>query len=248
VIRETLRRRLPASVVLRASRARRRLSRRRVRMGHLGRLEPVSREFGYERGLPIDRHYIEAFLGRHAADVQGRVLEIGDRWYTRGFGGDQVTRSDVLHAVPGNPEATIVGDLADGTGLEPDAYDCVILTQTLLVIWDVEAAIRTVHRVLRPGGVVLATVPGGCHRVISEDLHQWGDYWRFTSLAVRRLFGDVFGEEHVRVEAHGNVVSAIAFLAGLSTTDLRARQLAHRDPDYEVTIAVRAVKGPPPAP
>ncbi len=211
-------------------------------MGDLGRLEPVSREFGYERGLPVDRHYVESFLERNAADIGGRVLEIGDPGYTRRFGGGRVTRSDVLHAVPGNPQATIVGDLTDGTGLESDAYDCIILTQTLLVIWDVAAAVRTVHRVLRPGGVVLATVPGGCHRVISEDLHQWGDFWRFTSLAANRLFGEVFGDDATTVEAHGNVVSAIAFLTGLSINDLSARQLEHRDPDYEVTITVRAVK------
>jgi hypothetical protein len=46
--------------------------------GDLRRLQPVSREFGYDRGLPIDRYYIERFLEAHRWDIYGRTLEIGD--------------------------------------------------------------------------------------------------------------------------------------------------------------------------
>ncbi|MES2523853.1 MAG: glycosyl transferase family 2, partial [Gemmatimonadota bacterium] len=114
-----------------------------VDMGHLRSVEPVSRDFGTRRGRAIDRYYIEdCFLRSHAADVRGRVLEIGDASYTRRYGGDRVTRSDVLHAVAGNAEATIVGDLSSGEGLDSDAFDCVILTQVLLVIYDLHAAMR----------------------------------------------------------------------------------------------------------
>ena len=89
--------------------------------GGLRRLEPVSREFGYDRGLPIDRYYIERFLETHRLDVTGRTLEIGDDEYTRRYGGGRATRRDVLHVHARNPAATIVGDLihapqiADGT-------------------------------------------------------------------------------------------------------------------------------------
>ena len=83
----------------------------RVSFGNLRRVTPISREFGFDRGLPVDRYYIENFLTHHADDIRGRVLEIGDNSYTRRFGGDHVTKSDVLHVVEGNPQATIVGDL-----------------------------------------------------------------------------------------------------------------------------------------
>jgi glycosyltransferase involved in cell wall biosynthesis len=49
-----------------------------VRLGDLDRLTPVSRVFGYDRGLPVDRYYIEGFLFHHANDIAGRVLEIAD--------------------------------------------------------------------------------------------------------------------------------------------------------------------------
>ena len=50
-------------------------------------LEPVSRSFGFDRGTPVDRRYIEQFLARHAAAIRGDVLEVGDDGYTRRFGG-----------------------------------------------------------------------------------------------------------------------------------------------------------------
>jgi hypothetical protein len=49
-----------------------------VDFGDLRRVRPISRAFALDRGLPVDRHYIEHFLAAHAADIRGRVLEIGD--------------------------------------------------------------------------------------------------------------------------------------------------------------------------
>ena len=69
----------------------------KVNFGDLRRTTPFCANYGYSRGNPVDRYYIEGFLARHAADVHGRVLEVGDHTYTRRFGGSRVTDSDVLH-------------------------------------------------------------------------------------------------------------------------------------------------------
>ena len=212
-----------------------------VRFGGLRRSTPISARFGFDRGLPIDRYYIEAFLSRHAPDIRGRVLEIGDGAYTRRFGGPQVRRSDVLHAAPGNPAATLVGDLATGAGIPQAAFECIILTQTLQFIYDVPSAIQNVHADLKPGGVVLATVPG-ISQISRYDMERWGDFWRFTPLSARRLFEGAFAGEALAVEAYGNVLAAVAFLHGLATEELRPRELAHNDEDYPVIITIRAQK------
>jgi SAM-dependent methyltransferase len=213
-----------------------------VRFGHLRRLTPISRKWGKDRGrLPIDRYYIERFLAEHAADVRGRVLEVQDATYTRRFGGERVTRSDVLHVESGNPQATVVADLTCAPQIPSDSFDCVILTQVLLHVEDVASAVRTVHRILRPGGVVLATVPG-ITQVVRHDMDRWGDYWRFTTLSARRLFQRLFPADAVRVESHGNVLTAVAFLHGLVAEELRPAELDYRDRDYEVVITVRATK------
>jgi hypothetical protein len=52
----------------------------------------------------------------------------------------------------------------------------------------------------------------------------------------------VFPEDSVRIETYGNVLAATAFLHGLSVEELTEDELDDSDPDYEVTIAIRAMK------
>jgi glycosyltransferase involved in cell wall biosynthesis len=211
-----------------------------VRFGDLRRTTPVTGNWGLGRGLPVDRYYIEQFLARHAGDIRGRVLEVGDDRYTRKFGGLAVTSSDVLNVEPGHPQTTIVAGLSCTEQVPAGHFDCVIITQTLQLVADLEGAVRALHLMLRPEGVVLATLPG-----ISQTHHEdWGAHWRwnFTALSARTLFESAFAPGDVAVETHGNVLAATAFLQGLAAGDLRRDELDHDDPDYQVSILVRAVK------
>jgi SAM-dependent methyltransferase len=204
-------------------------------------LSPVSRLFGTDRGTPIDRYYIESFLQANAAHIRGRVMEVGDPAYTKQFGGERVIQCDVLHATTGNRKATIVGDLASGAGVPSDAFDCMILTQVLPFLFDVRGAVRTCYAALRPGGTVLATVPG-ISQISRYDMDRWGDFWRFTSLSIRKLFETEFAADDVKVETFGNVFIATAFLQGLALHEVTSDELNHRDADYEVIITVKATK------
>lgn len=205
------------------------------------RLQPVSRVFGLDRGQPIDRHYIERFLGLHSAEIQGRVLEIGDAYYTNMFGAGQVTHSDILHVAEGNAQATLVGDLATGAGVPTAVFDCTILTQTLPFIFDVQNAVVQILHALKPGGVALVTIPG-ISQISRYDMERWGDYWRFTDASARRLFGDVFGAENITVVTYGNVLAACAFLQGLAAHELKSDELDFPDSDYQVIIGIRATR------
>jgi SAM-dependent methyltransferase len=209
-----------------------------VRLGHLRRVTPLSREYGTE---PIDRYYLENFLERHSSDIRGRVLEVGDDYHTQRFGGERVSRSDVLDIRRGGAKTSLVGDLARGDFLRSEVFDCVILVQTLQLIYDLRAAIATAHRILKPGGVVLATTSGISQ--ISDP--EWADswYWHLTARSARRLFEECFAPADVATETHGNVLAAIALLHGMSVSELRREELDYHDPEYEVTIAVRAVRG-----
>jgi SAM-dependent methyltransferase len=220
---------------------RRRRRSEREALGLTG-IEPVSRTFGYDRGRPIDRWYIERFLAAHADDVHGRVLEVAESTYTEMYGGDRVTRSDVLYAKPGNTQATIVGDLTTGEGIPAAAFDCFICTQTLTYTYDVAAAARGTRELLAPGGVLLASLPG-ISQASAEDRREWGDWWRFTHDSARRLFAEAFGAKHVEVQAHGNVLVAACFLYGFSAEEMREEELEHRDEDFDFVMTVRAVRG-----
>jgi hypothetical protein len=212
-----------------------------VRFGDLRRVTPIGPDFGFDRGLPVDRYYIETFLARHASEIRGRVLEVGDDTYTRRFGGGRVTRADVLHVDRGHPRATFVGDLTDASVLPAGAFDCIVLTQTLQLIYDVRLAIDRLHAALAPGGVLLATAPG----ISQIDRGEWGSRWcwSFTPVSFARLFGDAFGTDAVLVEDYGNVLAATAFLQGLAVEELDPRaDLDPLDHAYPVILGVRARK------
>jgi SAM-dependent methyltransferase len=222
-----------------ARRTNRRVSIGGADWGMLRRHTPVSTAFGFDRGQPVDRWYIDRFLRDFSTDIQGRVLEIGDDTYTRALSKRDVTRTDILHVDASNPRATIVGDLAHSDHIPSNTFDCVILTQTLHLIYDMQAAARTLHRILRPNGVLLATVPG--ITPLSSDRWSKTWYWSLTELSARRLFEEAFGREVVTHTA-GNVCSATAFLYGFAAEELSVEELDQDDARYPVIIGIRAMK------
>jgi SAM-dependent methyltransferase len=212
--------------------------RRPAWLGTIRRTAPLSDHYGRDRGTPIDRYYIEQFLAAERAAIRGRVLEVMNRDYTERFGAD-VDTSDVLDIEPGNPGATIVSDLAAADALPTDGFDCFILTQTLQYIYDLRAAVEHTHRILRPGGTLLCTVP-----VISRiDRRELGsEYWRLTAAGCSRLFGHVFPTDSVAVRSRGNVLAAVAFLVGMAAEELSRRELEQDDPFFPLVVTVRATK------
>lgn len=233
-------RRVSRAVRDQASRFRRGPSVGEVSYGSFGGTAPISRVFGVDRGVPVDRYYIERFLSANSAFIKGVVLEVGDATYTRRYGAESVERSEILH-LSDSENATIVGDLASSGTLPAEAFDCVICTQTLQFIFDLNAAIDSLAAALRPGGVLLATVPG-ISQVSRYDMERWGDYWRFTNLAIERLFESQFRASDLEIRSHGNVLTALGFLQGLAVSELPPGSFLVEDPDYQVVVTVRAVR------
>ena len=212
----------------------------KVRFGDFYRTQPFSRDFGYDRGGPIDRFYIENFLGAATETIKGRVLEIGDNEYTLRFGGSKVSKSDILHVDASNPNATFVGDISNAPHIPDALFDSIILTQTLHLIYDVKGALITCHRILKPGGTLLLTVPG----ITPIDRGEWKDtwYWSFTENALARLFKDTFQDCMTDINTHGNVFAATAFLFGMGLPEVPIEKLEKADPQFPVIVTVKATK------
>jgi SAM-dependent methyltransferase len=209
---------------------------RPARLGTLRRTTPLSDLWGYDRGTPVDRYYIEQFLEHYRQDIRGRVLEIRDNEYSMRYGA-AVERSDVLDINPRNTKATIICDLAAANTIATASFDCFILTQTLQFIYDVRAAAVQAHRILRPGGVLLCTLPG-----ISRFEPPHVEYWRFTPETCAALFHQTFDPQHTTIHSYGNMLTAIASLAGMAREELAPHELAASDKRFPVVVAMRAVK------
>lgn len=198
-------------------------------------IRPVSRKFGFDRGLPIDRYYVQKFLIENRGLIKGTVLEIAGREYTQKYGGGNVEKSYILHVAEAKDEFSIKGNLETGEGIPSDLVDCFILTQTLPFIYDIESVAKNVIKVLKPGGHALITV-GGITQISRYDMDRWGHFWSFTDLSLRKLFSGYIPENCIKVNTFGNVKTATCFLYGLASNEIPEEDFSFIDKDYQVLI------------
>ncbi|MFZ5953310.1 MAG: class I SAM-dependent methyltransferase [Candidatus Rifleibacteriota bacterium] len=202
-------------------------------------LKPVSRVFGFDRGTPVDRVFIESFIAENKELIKGQVLEVGETLYSKKFSHNADLK---ILSYSGSPSPdSIVGDLEKLSTLPENFADCFICTQTLNFIYDFNSAICGIRHLLKPGGTALVTV-AGLTQISRFDMERWGDYWRFTDMSMRRAFSRVFGENNVGVCSYGNLKSAIGLLKGMAAEEFDNQELFVKDEDYQVVIAVRARK------
>ena len=173
--------------------------------------------------------------------MRGTVLAYHDARYATRYGRHRLRRCDVLDADATNPLANVVADLRRAPQLAADCYDCVLLPHVLQLLDEPAAALAECARVLKPGGVLLASVPAA-GRV--EAGAPRADHWRFSADGFAELLAAAFGAANVEVEGHGGTEATLAFLAGLAAEEVDGERFAGGAEEAPLVIAAaRAVKG-----
>jgi hypothetical protein len=208
----------------------------RVRIDDNSRINPLNDVFGYRRGTPIDRFYIQKAIGEYSKEIKGSVLEVGGNEYTKCFSQTEMADSFILNYSPMEGNNVIVGDLADSNSLKGLKFDTFICTQTLNFIYDFKAAIDTSYELLTHGGFFIGTV-ASVSNISKYDDSRWGDYWRFSYRGISAAL------EHSRFEiaditGYGNVLAAKAMFDGCVVEDFDNKSLLdHVDPVYPLIIS-----------
>ena len=203
----------------------------------------VSDKMGTDRGMAIDRYYIESFLKENVGYIHGDVLEIADTEYSEKF----FDANSAFHILTFDKEAPdrknlIKGDLTNTKTLREKSIDCFICTQTLNFIFDIKSAVKGIKFVLKESGVALVTV-SGLSQISPCDYPRWGDYWRFTDQSIKQIFEEEFGDGNVKILTYGNRSSAIAFLQGMSVEDVKGYDiLDEKDKMFQCIIGIVAIK------
>lgn len=210
---------------------------RRVRWGSLRRRQPFSECFGWDRGLPVDRFFIEQFLDENRTAIRGRAMEVRTPEYARRFGDQRVTDIEVIDIDAGNREATLVADLCEPRSLPVAAYDSIVCTQTLHYLPDEQTALLNLWNALAPGGTLLLTAP--CITRVDNEAPD-SDFWRYTPLGLERRLRQVLPESaEVQTRGYGNVFAAAAFLMGIAVEEFDEKMLAYDDPRFaQVSCAI----------
>jgi hypothetical protein len=206
------------------------------RWGNLRRTRPFSDRFGFDRGTPIDRYYLDAFFRAQRPRITGDVLEIQMPQYTERYG------HDVRHAhsVDISPRfrPTFLCDLALADAVVPsDAYDCFLLPNSLCNLRDVEGCLRQALRVIKPGGVILATAAGFVPLTPDDP-----DYWHLSAAGWEEVAARVWPGCDIEVESHGNCLAGVAAMLGLAWEELSRAELDVTDARYPVLVTLTCRK------
>jgi glycosyltransferase involved in cell wall biosynthesis len=199
-------------------------------------IDPLSNWWGTDRGLAVHRYYIEQFLSEFTSDIRGHCLEFQDPLYVPRFGGTAVRKLDILHIDGTNPLASLVADLTKPNDLPSDTFDCIVCSHVLHVILDLDRAVSELHRILKPGGVLIAAVPH-----ISMYGEEYGEIWRFTPGGLRLLLTRAFGQG-VLVRGYGNSLTAAGEIRGVTAREFLQSELDCHDSRFPVEVCARAVK------
>lgn len=202
--------------------------------------KPLSQWYGFDRGIPLDRYYIENFINDNKASIQGTCLELLNDNYILKFGENRVSNKIILDIDKNNKNANLISDLRNLKELKDNTVDCIILTQVLQFIDDTNSAISECYRILKPNGILLATLPSISR--IDDTSGVNGDYWRFTMASAQFLFEKKFRKENLKINSLGNAKIGIYFYAGLSQEDTSIKLLSKNDENFPLIICVRATK------
>ena len=215
---------------------------KKINLNSLHNIKPISKDFGWSRGKPIDRFYIEEFLTKNKKLIKGDCGEISETRYLDMYNNDLIKTTKIFDIDLTNKSADIHGDLEDINNIPEKIFDCFISTQVLNFIYNYSIAIDNLHKMLKPEGALLLTVSGPSTHISEYDMSRWGDYWRFTEQSVLKAFEKTFGQNNVEVKCYGNVLAATYMLQGISSEELTKDEINYYDPIYPMLITVVAKK------
>ena len=205
-----------------------------LQWGDLRRRFPVDANYGFGRGTPIDRFYLDIFLRKIKKNVCGKILEIGAdqkrldlKKYKPG------ARFDSLD-IEGKSKPTFTANAEVQSILKPRSYDSILAFNVLGHCRNPFSVTKNMHTWLRPGGIAFCAVSSSQRVGRCPE-----DCWKIQPDGLRALFSNF---RKIQIISYGNLTTTIGALQGLAAEELSKEELLDHHPDYPVLSCVIAEK------
>jgi SAM-dependent methyltransferase len=158
------------------------------------------------------RPWVRRNLEEFAAGVGGkRILEIGSGRHD--LGREAFSFRSVFDPSTEFVQSDVVPEFGHEivdvrTMTFEEAFDVILCLYVLEHVFELEDAVRSMHRALRPGGTVVIAVP---HLYPYHD--EPTDYWRFTEHALRQMLAP-FDTVQIKVRGFRKMPVALMAFAG----------------------------------
>jgi len=195
---------------------------------------PIRGFMGGGKGKTISRAFVDRFIETNKVLIRGDVLEVGRNVYKSVALPENVISYTCLD-MAAFPDVEIVADIQNMPQVETERFDTIICTQVLEHVPNPFEALAELHRILRPGGRLLLTVPFLNNYHMEPD-----DYWRFTEYALKHLLRNF---SQCAVASHGSTYHHVAATLGYiaSEVDLNVSERAGA-PKFPVIVSAVAQK------
>ena len=126
------------------------------------KIKRVSKKFGFDRGLPIDRFYIDKYLDKNLSkSTYQNGLEVGGVQYLEKF--KVAKKTALLHPEylisEGHGDQALVVDLNKKfKNIGDEKFDLIIATNVLTFVEEPHLALNTFQELLVPGGLLIISV------------------------------------------------------------------------------------------
>jgi SAM-dependent methyltransferase len=200
------------------------------------KLLPISTDFGWSRGTPVGRHYVNKFVAEMATGLGGTVLEFGESRYKACF--KTVQQYQVIDVVPG-PSVDYVCDIHDVSSVPEHYFDVIVCTQVLEHVERPVDALRQLHKLLKHDGHLICTVPFLAHIHYVPT-----DFYRFSIDAICSALGTA-GFQVLEARNSGNALVTLGSLLGYAAEDFRSKEMEVVDNVYPFNVLAfaRPMKG-----
>jgi len=201
--------------------------------GDFDRLSPACLDFGFSRGTPLDRYYLNKFVAESRDLVVGSVLEIGGQKGSHELYGFKNATSYVTMSIDSS-DADITTDAHDASAALPESYDSIIIFNVLEHCRRPWVIASNIYSWLKPGGRVFVMIPN------MQRIHEGpGDYWRILPEGLRSIFNQFNVEKLV---TYGNLFTSIAALSGVSSEEIPTGDKDSLDTDYPTITCMTGSK------
>ena len=141
------------------------------------------------RGQVLSTAYTQELLGPR---TYGRVLNVGAGIQSHNYQYNLRLNNDEYHTleISAGQATTYIGSVTDMPMVPTASYDWVLANAVLEHVDDMQAAVREIARVTKPGGRIYLQTP--FHNEIHFVPNAFKDYWRLTPFGYEELLKGMF--------------------------------------------------------
>lgn len=208
---------------------------------------PLTRNFGFYRGTPIDRYFINKWIYDFLDEIDSgnklKGIEIGGFDYLKYNSKKYLANELVPKRELKKSKDSLCINLNEPINKDfklKEKYDFVICTQVLHVLENDINGLRIIYKLLKKGGLIIGSTAGTINPISIYDYKRWGCYRGYSDQGLKSILEKTGFE--CQIETFGNFALAYEILNGAVVEDIDQSLFKENDEIFQILHLFKAYK------